>query len=80
MKINKEKWYSVEEDGYPEEDQLVYYYFKITGIGKGYHSTWFCEEVCEGGYTFNCFVDEDGSGYLCDDVTHWVPAEWADEL
>ena len=54
-------WINI-KDKLPEEGQKVIYYFKETGISIGYYS-------CKGGC--DCFYSHDG--WLCDDVTHWMP-------
>jgi len=70
------KWNDVDVEGYPTEGQKVYYYFEHTGFHKGEYYKHFYEEICEGGYWFHCFQGKDG--FLCDDVTHWIPVEWVD--
>jgi len=59
-------------DHYPEKDQKVIYYFKYVGIhrGKYFISE---KELCEG---LRCFGGE--NGWLCEDVTHWMPDEGQD--
>jgi len=55
------KWISV-KDKLPNEEQRVIYYFKHTGINVGkYMSTIYGP----------CFYGE--TGWLTDDVTHWMP-------
>jgi len=63
------KWISV-KNALPAEGQSVIYYFRLTGIDIGtYHS----EKCDEGGPDYQCFGG--ASGFLTDDVTHWMPDE-----
>ena len=61
------EWISVEER-LPEEGQEVIYYFGHTGI---YVGSFYRKYVKELDYPFNCFSGS--GGFLCDDVTHWMP-------
>jgi hypothetical protein len=62
-KALKEKWTHV-NDKLPEENQRVIYWFSSTGMGLG--TFWITEEG------LNCFGGP--LGWLCDDVTKWMPA------
>ena len=61
-------WIKV-QDRLPEEKQDVIYYFKETGV----HCGRFKKEPDPAGqdFTYDCFYGLDG--FLCDDVTHWMP-------
>ena len=59
-------WIPVTER-YPEEEQKVLYYFKETGISQG--TFWISDTP--GFEGMRCFGGWDG--YLCEDVTHWMP-------
>lgn len=60
------EWIRV-EDRLPEESQLVLYYFEPVGIHVGRYN----KEVDDEGYEYNVFHGR--SGFLTDDVTHWMP-------
>ena len=53
-------WIKV-EDKLPEEGQRVIYYFKATGVSVGHYYR---------AESRDCFGSI--SGWLCDDVTHWM--------
>jgi len=55
------EWIKI-KDRYPKDGQRVIFYFEVTGISIG---KYFYRE----GY--HCFCSPDG--WLCDDVTHWMP-------
>jgi hypothetical protein len=57
------EWVSV-RDRLPEENQRVIYYFDVTGMDVGRY--WKEER-----FGFDCFGGK--GGWLCDDVTHWMP-------
>ena len=63
------EWVSV-KDGMPEPEQEVFYYLDLTGVSKGKYwknrTTLEDEEI-----NMDCFGGV--SGWLCDDVTHWMP-------
>ncbi len=59
------EWVKI-EDKLPEEDQRVIYYFKETGIDIGIFTQ---QDVV--GFKMNTFYGK--SGFLSDDVTHWMP-------
>lgn len=61
------------EDHVPQVDQEVWYYFEVTGVSKGHF--YFSEP--EPGWKMKCFGSNDG--WLCEDVTHWMPVEWSDD-
>lgn len=71
----KNNWIPV-TDHYPKEGQKVIYYFKITGIDRGVF--YFATPQVIGGFEekFRCFGGD--RGYLCEDVTHWMPDEGQD--
>lgn len=54
-------------DHYPEESQKVIYYFELIGIHRG--------EFDHADH-LRCFHGT--SGWLCEDVTHWMPDEGQD--
>ena len=62
------KWIKV-QDELPQENQHVIYYFECTGVSSGIY--------CKGIDGMDCFVGVDG--WLCDDVTHWMPLPEAPE-
>lgn len=51
----------------PDIDQKVLYYFEMVGIHVGRYGRWTDEE----GYEHDVFSGP--SGFLTDDVTHWMP-------
>lgn len=51
----------------PEEGQEVIYYFDMVGVHRGFYVT----ETDEEGYVHDIFYGK--SGFLTDDVTHWMP-------
>ena len=57
------EWIKI-KDKPPKPNQRVIYYFKETGIHRGYY--WYS-------HGYDCFGNPDG--WLCDDVTHWQPDE-----
>ena len=64
------------EDGSPSEKQAVIYYFKHVGVHRGnFQTTDYGEDLGldenEETYKGNCFYSK--SGFLTDDVTHWLP-------
>jgi hypothetical protein len=62
------QWINI-NDKAPEDGQHVIYYFEPLGMFMGYY------ERCKGEaalYGTHCF--ESASGFLTDDVTHWMPA------
>jgi len=63
------EWISV-EDRLPEPEQEVIYYFELTGIsiGKFWKNRTMLAEI---EINMNCFGG--AKGWLCDDVTHWMP-------
>ena len=58
------------EDQLPEIGQKVIYFFKWTGVHRGIYKKWKFNGLPT---EFNCFYGKDG--WLCDDVTHWMPDE-----
>jgi hypothetical protein len=64
----------------PKHKQPVFYYFKYTGVHAGYYKeTEIPEEAFnQKGIFMDCFYGD--SGFLCDDVTHWMPREEGDKL
>jgi hypothetical protein len=54
-------------DRKPEETQAVIYYFDMVGIHRG----WYQVYTDEDGYKYDVFFGM--SGFLSDDVTHWMP-------
>ncbi|MFA5670197.1 MAG: DUF551 domain-containing protein [Balneolaceae bacterium] len=69
----------------PEEDDEVFYYFKLVGVHAGY----FTYDIMDP-EIFDYDVEEEGlyisqifygpSGILSDDVTHWMPRKKGDSL
>jgi len=57
-------------DQIPTEEQKVWYYFEQTGVNLGWFRKVRNDEFCSNA-EFNCFWGP--MGYLCDDVTHWMP-------
>ena len=60
----------------PVDGQKVWSYFEITGINKSVYYRADSGVNINGereplGFEMDCFDDE--SGFLCDDVTHWMP-------
>jgi hypothetical protein len=54
-------------DRKPEEGQAVIYYFDMVGRHRGHYTTW----TEAGEFTYDVFHGP--SGFLTDDVTHWMP-------
>ena len=74
------EWIKI-EDKKPEENQEVFYYFDILGVyaGKYNRIDLYGEfDDVEEEYWMDCFSGE--SGFLCDDVTEWMPRNEGDEL
>ncbi len=65
------KWIKV-GDVLPIEDQKVFYYFDVVGIFEG---EYYGQDEHDCG---PCFGGD--SGWLCGDVTHWMPREEGDSL
>ena len=63
------RWISVKER-FPEQGQSVIYYFDKCGVYAGKYEKYKWPEEA-GGHESDCFYSDDG--YLCDDVTHWMP-------
>lgn len=63
-------------DEKPEHGQQVFYYFEVTGVHAGIYEwyEWPEEEIG----VKDCFSNE--SGFLCDDVTHWMPRSKGDAI
>ena len=59
-------WISM-KDHKPEENQRVIYYFKEVGVHIGRYR----KDIDEEGYEHDVFHGP--SGFLSDDVTHWMP-------
>jgi len=57
------------KDRLPKEGQKVIYYFKWLGVFRGKFTTIPFDDIGE----FHCF--HSAYGWLCDDVTHWMPDE-----
>lgn len=72
------KWIHI-KDQKPQEEQDVFYFFEVLGVYKGkYQKVNYYEghddiEPCWG----DCFYGK--SGFLTDDVTHWMPAPTDEE-
>ena len=61
-------------DQKPAEGQNVYYFFKHVGVHKGKYSRQELDASLFGaGVMADCFYGD--MGWLCDDVTHWMPRE-----
>lgn len=54
-------------DRLPEENQKVIYYFEEVGVHIGRYTKY----VDDDGYDHAVFFSH--AGWLCDDVTHWMP-------
>ncbi len=63
------EWIKI-EDKKPELEQDVYYYFHIVGVYAGNYFRPEIDEDFPGQELMDCF--ESKSGFLCDDVTHWM--------
>ena len=63
------EWISV-KDKLPEEDQEVWYYFDAVGVHKGKY-TGRLYFIGKESHFSNTFYGK--SGFLTDDVTHWMP-------
>lgn len=68
------EWIDI-KDQEPEVNQEVIYYFKVCGVFRGiYERCNYPEEFYGPGWEdhyMQCFSGK--SGFLCDDVTHWMP-------
>ena len=68
------EWIDI-KDQEPEDEQKVIYFFDVCGVFRGiYTKEGYPEEFYGPGYEdaySNCFSSK--SGFLCDDVTHWMP-------
>jgi hypothetical protein len=62
-------WIKV-SDRLPNEGQAVWYYFDICGVYHGEYQRTPIDDFMPDAY-MDCFFSE--SGFLCDDVTHWMP-------
>lgn len=60
------EWIKI-SDKLPQENETVFYYFDYLGVYAGIYN---CVEDEHLG-KMNCFSGK--GGYLCDDVTHWMP-------
>lgn len=58
------------DDQLPNENQKVIYFFEYTGVSRGKFKGVYVHDL---NTTLNCFYSKDG--FLCDDVTHWMPDE-----
>lgn len=56
------------KDRKPENGQEVLYYFDICGVNYGKYSRVWEEDEQR---FYDCFYGS--KGFLCDDVTHWMP-------
>lgn len=66
--MSNDSWINM-EDRAPEDGQVVITYFEITGIEIAAYS---CLEGTEDNvFGRHCFSNK--SGWLTDDVTHWMP-------
>ncbi|MDO9527625.1 MAG: DUF551 domain-containing protein [Syntrophales bacterium] len=62
-------WINI-KDELPTDQQEVVYYFKPLGVFRGKYKKVENDEFAVGA-VFDCFYGD--RGYLCDDVTHWMP-------
>ena len=62
------RWISRQE-GFPQKDQAVIYYFDVVGAHPGHYRGL---DTSEHGYGLDVFTGDFG-GFLGGDVTHWVP-------
>ena len=64
------RWIQV-KDQLPEEGQAVWYFFEHTGVDHGEYKL-SSNELADGViWEMDCFFGK--RGFLCDDVTHWMP-------
>jgi hypothetical protein len=74
------RWIKV-KDRLPKENQKVFYFFDVCGVFAGKYTLWDCSKDLKqpkGTTIYNCFYSD--SGYLCDDVTHWMPRKDGEKL
>lgn len=62
----QKKWIKT-NDRLPEQGEKVWYYFEPVGVNRGHFKTETMKNVGD----FQCFGGK--KGWLCDDVTHWMP-------
>ena len=62
------------EDQIPKQGQKVIYYFEFTGVHRGEFMILPFNDIGE----LHCFRSSQGLGWLCDDVTHWMPDRESD--
>jgi hypothetical protein len=60
--------------------EFLLVFFDACGVFAGKYTLWDCSKDLKqpiGTTTYNCFYSE--KGYLCDDVTHWMPRKDGDK-
>jgi hypothetical protein len=72
--MEKNTWVSMSERK-PEQGQEVYYFFEHVGVHKGKYERQELDEKIfdQKGIMVDVFFS--GKGWLCDDVTDWMPVE-----
>ena len=64
----------------PKDGQKVFYFFDVVGVHAGtYQKTEVPEGFAGSGVFMDCFYGDKG-GWLCDDVTHWMPRNDCDKV
>lgn len=75
------EWIDI-KDQEPVDEQEVIYFFDICGVFRGiFTKEYYSEEDYGPGYEdiYSCCFSSK-SGFLCDDVTHWMPDDGRAEL
>lgn len=71
------EWIRIDHEK-PQVGQAVYYWFGVFDqVYPGYFKEVAFDETAYPGIMMDCFHDE--GGFLCDDVTYWMPRAAGDE-